>query len=167
MHFATSLVGAAVFATVVVLSLRAGVDKPGAFCSWRWLAGSAAIAFSLIVLVAVSLEIHHYWFCGAGFFRDLCAPHDQGGYRAIAANFSLSAWWMLYGAGLMTVGFLRRSAFLRWQALVLLALSIGKVFLNGVSLESQGLRVLSFLALGILLLAVSFAYQRNWLRLRD
>jgi uncharacterized membrane protein len=40
------------------------------------------------------------------------------------------------------------------------------VFLNGVSHESQGYRVLSFLFLGALLLAVSFAYQRDWLRLR-
>ena len=73
---------------------------------------------------------------------------------------------MLYGAALMAIGFVRRSAFLRWQALVLLALSVGKVFLNSVSLESQGYRVLSFLALGVLLLAVSFAYQKDWLRLR-
>ena len=167
MHFVTSLLGAATFATVAVLSLRAGADRPRAFCGWRWLAGFAAVAFSVCLLVSVSLEIHHYWYCGAGFFSDLCGRSDRGGYRAVAARFSLSAWWMVYGALLMTVGFLRRSAFLRWQALGLLALSIGEVFLNGVSLESQGYRVLSFLGLGVLLLAVSFAYQRNWLRLRD
>jgi uncharacterized membrane protein len=64
------------------------------------------------------------------------------------------------------VGFLRRSSFVRWQALVVLAFSIVRIFLNGVSQQSQGYRVLSFLALGVLLLAISFAYQRNWLRLR-
>jgi uncharacterized membrane protein len=66
----------------------------------------------------------------------------------------------------MAVGFFLRSAFFRWQALVLLAFTIGKVFLNGVSQQSEGYRVLSFLALGVLLLAVSFAYQKDWLRLR-
>ena len=66
----------------------------------------------------------------------------------------------------MAAGFFRRSAFLRWQALVVLAFSIAKVFLNGVGQQSQGYRVLSFLALGVLLLAISFAYQRNWLGLR-
>jgi uncharacterized membrane protein len=31
---------------------------------------------------------------------------------------------------------------------------------------SQGFRILSFLGLGALLLAVSFVYQRDWLKLR-
>jgi uncharacterized membrane protein len=151
--FVTSMVGAVVFATVVVLSSSAT-------------RGFAAVAFSVAVLVSVTLEIHHYWFCGAGFFADLCGGYGRLEARTIAAGFSYGAWWMLYGAALMTVGFVRRSSFLRWQALVLLAMSIGKVFLNGVSLESQGYRVLSFLALGVLLLAISFAYQKDWLRLR-
>jgi uncharacterized membrane protein len=64
------------------------------------------------------------------------------------------------------VGFWRRSAFLRWQALVLLAITIGKVFLWDMNQLSQGYRILSFLGLGALLLAVSFVYQRDWLNLR-
>jgi uncharacterized membrane protein len=164
MHFATNLAGAAVFAIVTSLSLGGGSGR--AFGSWTYLASFSAIAFSLTLLVAVSLEIHHYWFCGAGFFRDFCGAYGQLERRTIAAGWGYSAWCMIYGAVLMAAGFLRRSAFLRWQALVVLAFSIAKVFLNGVSQQSQGYRVLSFLALGVLLLAISFAYQRNWLRLR-
>jgi uncharacterized membrane protein len=163
-HFATNLVGAAVFAIVTRLSVGGGPGR--AFGSWTYLAAFSTIAFSLTVLVAVSLEIHHYWFCGAGFFRDFCGGYGQLERRTIAAGWGYSAWCMIYGAVLMAAGFFRRSAFLRWQALVVLALSIAKVFLNGVSQQSQGYRVLSFLALGVLLLAISFAYQRNWLRLR-
>jgi uncharacterized membrane protein len=168
-HFATNLIGAAVFASVTGLSLgelRAHPSPAREFGSWTYLAGFASVAFSLTLLVAVSLEIHHYWYCGAGFFRDFCGRYGQQEHRDIAAGFSYSAWCMLYGSALMAVGFLRRSAFLRWQALVLLAFSIGMVFLNGVSHESQGYRVLSFLFLGVLLLTVSFAYQKDWLRLR-
>jgi len=73
---------------------------------------------------------------------------------------------MLFGAILLTAGFWRRSSFLRWQALVLLAFAIGKVFLVDVSELSQGYRILSFLGLGALLLGVSFVYQRDWLNLR-
>ena len=164
MHFATNLVGAAVFAIVTRLSLDGGPGR--AFGSWNYLAAFSTVAFSLTVLVAVSLEIHHYWFCGAGFFRDFCGGYGQLERRTIEAGWGYSAWCMIYGAVLMAAGFLRRSAFLRWQALVVLAFSIAKVFLNGVSQQSQGYRVLSFLALGVLLLAISFAYQRNWLRLR-
>src|ERR1700677_3724355 len=169
MHFATSLIGAAVFAAVTGLSLvelRAHPSPARVFGSWGYLAGFASVAFSLTVLVAVCLEIHHYWYCGAGFFHDFCGAYGQLDRRDIAAGFGYSAWCMLYGSALMTLGFLRRSAFLRWQALVLLAFSIAMVFWDGVSQESQGFRVLSFLFLGVLLLAVSFAYQRDWLRLR-
>ncbi len=164
MHFATNLVGAAIFAVIARLSMGGGPER--AFGSWTYLASFSTIAFSLTILVAVSLEIHHYWFCGAGFLRDFCGGYGQLERRTIAAGWGYSAWWMLYGAVLMAAGFFRRSAFLRWQALVVLAISIAKVFLNGVTLQSQGYRVLSFLALGVLLLAISFAYQRNWLGLR-
>jgi uncharacterized membrane protein len=168
MHFASSLIAAGVFAAVTWLSLGALGARPErsrAFGSWTYLAGFASVAFSVTLLVAVSLEIHHYWFCGAGFFRDFCGGYGRLRSRATDAGFGYSAWCMIYGAALMTVGFLRRSAFLRWQALVLLAFSIGKVFLN-VGQQSQGYRVLSFLGLGVLLLAISFAYQRDWLGLR-
>jgi uncharacterized membrane protein len=162
MHFATSLIGAAVFAAVTRLSLGSKHGLVGTY-----LQGFSAIAFSVTLLVAVCLEIHHYWFCGAGFFHDYCWGYGHLEQRSVDAGFSYSAWCMLYGGILMTVGFLRRSSFLRWQALIVLALSIGMVFLNGIGSESQGYRVLTFLALGVLLLGVSFAYQKDWLRLRS
>ncbi len=74
---------------------------------------------------------------------------------------------MLFGAALLGIGFWKKSAFLRWQALALLTLSIAKVFLVDTRQLSQGYRILSFLGLGILLLAVSFVYQRDWLGLRS
>ena len=73
---------------------------------------------------------------------------------------------MVFGVILLSVGFWRRSAFLRWQGLVLLAVAIAKVFLVDMSELSQGYRVLSFIGLGALLLAVSFVYQRDLLNLR-
>jgi len=73
--------------------------------------------------------------------------------------------FMAYGAMLMVVGFLRNSAFVRWQALVLIAATIVKVFVYDVSQLDRVYRILSFGVLGILLLAISFAYQRDWLKL--
>ena len=111
MYFATNLIGAAVFAAVTYLSLgELSHPSPArGFGSWTYLAGFAGVAFSVTLLVAVSLEIHHYWYCGAGFFRDFCRSYDRG-QRDITAGFSYSAWCMLYGAALMTAGFLRRRA---------------------------------------------------------
>jgi uncharacterized membrane protein len=83
----------------------------------------------------------------------------------IAESFTYSALWMAYGAMLMMVGFWRRSAFVRWQALVLIAVTTVKVFVFDVSQLDRGYRIVSFIVLGALLLAISFVYQRDWLQL--
>jgi uncharacterized membrane protein len=84
---------------------------------------------------------------------------------AIAEDFSYSALWMGYGALLMVIGFWRKSAFFRWQALFLIAATIVKVFIYDVSQLDRAYRILSFMILGLLLLAVSFVYQKDWLKL--
>jgi uncharacterized membrane protein len=83
----------------------------------------------------------------------------------IERDFTYSALWMGYGAMLMIVGFLRSSSFVRWQALVLIAATIVKVFVYDVSELDRGYRIVSFIVLGALLLAISFVYQRDWLKL--
>jgi uncharacterized membrane protein len=83
----------------------------------------------------------------------------------IARDFTYSALWMAYGALLMVVGFWRRSAFVRWQALLLIAVTIVKVFVYDVSQLDRGYRIVSFIVLGVLLLVISFVYQRDWLQL--
>jgi uncharacterized membrane protein len=98
-------------------------------------------------------------------------PHYDPAYSAnargirLAEDFTYSALWMAYGAMLMLVGFWRRSAFVRWQALLLIAVTIIKVFVYDVSQLDKGYRILSFIVLGVLLLTISFVYQRDWLQL--
>jgi uncharacterized membrane protein len=161
-RFGTYCVGIAVFAFSGWLALKASknADEMGAF-PWRELAGASVLIVNGLILLAVGLEIHGYWW-------NLRWHGDVNFYDAyrMYAQFTYSAWFMLFGAILLTVGFWRRSAFLRWQALLLLAVSIAKVFLADVSQLSQGYRILSFLGLGATLLAVSFVYQRDWLNLR-
>ena len=68
---------------------------------------------------------------------------------------------------LLAIGFWKRIAFIRWQALVLLLFTICKVFLYDIGSLSAGYRVVSFFGLGAVLMAVSFAYQKDWLALKD
>ena len=88
-------------------------------------------------------------------------------YRQInlSRDFSYSAIWLVYGAILMTIGFQRRSSFVRWQSLILIALTICKVFLYDFSQLGGSYRIVSFIALGAVLLGISFIYQRDWLGL--
>jgi uncharacterized membrane protein len=162
-RFATYLVGIAAFALSAWIAAKsAQVTETGERFAWRYIAGASVIAVNVLIMIAVCLEIHSYW------WSHVSASQFSGAIveRRIYAHFTYSAWSMLFGAILLAVGFWKQSAFLRWQALILLAGSIGKVFLIDTSELSQGYRILSFLGLGVLLLTVSFAYQRDWLNLR-
>ncbi|HEV2462492.1 MAG TPA: DUF2339 domain-containing protein [Acidobacteriaceae bacterium] len=161
-RFATYLVGIAVFAFIAFLAYRSHQSgRPDFPIPWQTLAAVSVLIVNALILISISLEIHNYWWM-LRYSGNYSLVHDYRMY----AQFTYSAFFMLFGAALLLLGFLRNSAFLRWQALVLLAISIGKVFLVDTSELSQGYRVFSFLALGVLLLAVSFAYQRDWLNLR-
>lgn len=60
----------------------------------------------------------------------------------------------------LIVGLRKDSSALRTGALALLLLSVGKVFLHDLSTLTSIYRVVSFIVLGLLLLAGAFAYQR-------
>jgi uncharacterized membrane protein len=153
--FATAVMGLAVFAGVVPVSLRvAGERRSESF--WRNCAAMSTIAFNLIAVLTGVREIDAIW-------GGSSMTADEGLQLALA----ISAFLMAYGAALLAVGFWKRSGFLRWQALALLVFTICKTFLYDMRSLSQGYRVGSVLGLGGLLMAISFAYQKDWLHLRD
>ncbi len=161
-RFATYAVAIAVFAFVAWLAHRSNADEQvEPILRWPFLRGASVLAINSLILLAVGWEIHSYWW-PVRWSGNWTLMHDHMMY----AHFTYSAFSMVFGAVLLCIGFWRSSAFLRWQALVLLAVTIAKVFLVDTSELSQGFRIFSFLALGALLLAVSFAYQRDWLNLR-
>ena len=133
-------------------------------------AASAIVALNVLALVALSREVSDYYAQKMSAVRPRLGQwnrSDRPSFREmeIARDFTYSALWMGYGAILMVIGFWRRSAFVRWQGLLLIAATIVKVFVYDVSQLDRGYRILSFIGLGILLLAISFAYQRDWLQL--
>ena len=130
----------------------------------------ALVAINLLSLIALSHEVADYY-SRQMMAADIGRRHWNSTYAGewqrigIARDFTYSALWMAYGAMLMVIGFLRRSAFVRWQALLLIALTILKVFVYDVSQLDRVYRVLSFIVLGTLLLLISFVYHRDWLQL--
>jgi uncharacterized membrane protein len=161
-RFGTFCVGIAVFAFVAWLARQSTAEEPvEPLLRWSSLAAGAVLAVNALILLAIGWEIHSYWWL-LRWRGNWTLTHDYRMY----AHFTYSAFFMAFGAVLLGVGFWRRSSFLRWQALVLIAMTIAKVFLVDISELSQGYRIFSFLGLGALLLAVSFAYQRDWLNLR-
>jgi uncharacterized membrane protein len=158
-RFATFLVAIAILAGIVAAGERYASEKEMPFVRM------AGIALNLLALVALTSEANDY------FSRQIAGTYQhQGMYETmrqleIARDFSFSAIWIIYGAAMMVIGFWKRSAFIRWQAMVLLAVTIGKVFLYDSRKLQQGYRILSFIALGAMLMAISYAYHRDWFKL--
>ena len=160
-RFATYLVAVAILGGIVAAGERFADERERPFVRL------AGISCNLLALVALTLEASGY------FGRQLTSwyrNHPPGGFGPLqqiefSRNFSYSVIWLAYGAALMTFGFGKRSAFVRWQALVLIAFTIGKVFLYDVSALQQGYRIVSFIALGAVLMGISYIYHRDWLKL--
>ena len=81
-------------------------------------------------------------------------------YTSNAETYTYSVVWLLYGLGLLFIGTLKRIQPLRVASLVIMILTVGKVFLYDAA-ELQGLfRVFSFFGLGLSLLGLSYFYSR-------
>jgi uncharacterized membrane protein len=72
----------------------------------------------------------------------------------------LSAFWSVVGLAALVAGLLRDDRRLRLGGLVLLGIAVVKVFVFDLAALESIYRVLSFIALGLLLLVAAFAYQR-------
>jgi uncharacterized membrane protein len=153
--FATALLGIGVLAAVAFVTLRIARARqhPRA---WREFAAASIVALNLVAILSGVQEIHALW-------TDNASSVNAELKQALA----VSAFLMAYSALLLAIGFWKRTAFIRWQGLILLVFTIAKTFLHDMSSLSQGYRVVSFLGLGVLLMAVSFAYQKDWLSLRE
>jgi uncharacterized membrane protein len=90
---------------------------------------------------------------------DVIGADDTGEAREIGQAW-LSAFWTATGLGAVIWGMVRKSVNVRLGGLALLMLAIAKVWTYDLSELEELARALSFVALGLLLLAGAFAYQR-------
>lgn len=141
--FGRAVVGLAVLAGATWWGYR---RREEVFSAW------SSIVFHLLVILTVEREIGALW-----------TRSEANVQRSLA----ISGFLMAYGAGLLGAGFWRRNAFVRWQGLVLLIFTICKVFLYDTSSLSAGYRVASLMGLGAVLMGVSYAYQKDWLGLKQ
>jgi len=78
-------------------------------------------------------------------------------------QMALSVLWSVYAGALAAVGFIRRSVGVRWASLALFGLTAVKVLLVDIAQLQQLYRIIVFLVLGVLLLAVAWGYQKAFL----
>jgi len=113
--------------------------------------GVFAVGINVFALIALSLELWDHFGSHAGLGID----------SGLAQHLALSLLWTAYASALIALGVRRESALLRWQALVLFGLVVVKVFLYDSSYLERFYRIISFFILGLVLLVVSFLYQRK------
>lgn len=101
---------------------------------------------SLFFWFAVSWEIVQYF----------------SGYQSVnSRNLLLSLWWIAYAVILLIVSGVTKRASFRKVSLALFALAILKVFLYDVQALDTPYRIIAFIVLGVILLSVSFSYNKN------
>ncbi len=77
-----------------------------------------------------------------------------------ARGGAVSMWWGVFGVGLIAAGSLARKAPARWLGLGMMMLAAGKAVVLDLADAAPGVRVASFLALGVLMMLVAAGYLR-------
>jgi uncharacterized membrane protein len=146
-RFATFAIAVACYSAACLFAARAGDELGPEIVPFTIL----AVAANGFALLALSLEV----------WDALGRTQTINLERGLAQSLGLSILWTCYATGLILVGLARKSVLLRWQALALFGVVVAKVFLFDLSFLERFYRILSFLVLGLLLLLVSFLYQRK------
>jgi uncharacterized membrane protein len=117
------------------------------------------IGANMLVIGWVSAEIVHVF--GQRAYAASAAGLPAGVARAeLAQQVALSIAWALYAVGLVAAGFRRQYAPARYLAIALFGLTIVKVMTKDIAELDRVYQMLSVLAVGALLVAASYLYQR-------
>jgi len=136
----TAVTGGALFAAAGMLR-AAGLSGT----DWREnLVGLFSTLFGGVLFVALNIEV-------AAFFHD---------FLPRARFAAISVLWAAFAAALMALGFLRDRSALRRCAIALFAACVLKIFVFDMANVETPYRILSFLVVGLLLVAASYLYHR-------
>ncbi len=113
----------------------------------------AIVGANVLMLATLSTEIHAFWEIRGAMARVASSAE-------LIRQMMLSATWGAYAAGLTAIGIKRRYAPVRYLALVVFGITVLKVFTVDFSQLDSVYRIVSSVALGLLLVGASFLYQR-------
>jgi uncharacterized membrane protein len=153
----TGLILAASFGGATLLAARSRI---GSFAALR---ATLGIVFFLVLFILMTAETND-------FFRQkihvLRAQQSDESIREEVSSLlnlrqlSVSGVWLLYSIVAMITGIVRNAKGPRFFAIGLFGLTILKIFIVDLAFLETLYRVFSFMTLGIILLGVSYAYQR-------
>lgn len=116
----------------------------------RFINGFIAVAALLVLTIELD-QIGGFLNMGTYALKDIYAHTRAEGYTVL---------WSLYSFGLMYIGMKKKRKSLRVIALLTFTLAIAKLFTFDIQNISEAGKIIAFISLGILLLIVSFMYQK-------
>jgi uncharacterized membrane protein len=134
------------YAIPAALYTLIGIYRLGPRALWQ----AALFLAAGFALLWVTLEVRH-------FFQ---GDRLNQGFTGEAEWYAYSAAWLAFAAAGLGAALKWRSLWLRRASLLGLGLVVGKVFLSDMADLSGGLRALSFIGLGAVLVGIGYAYRR-------
>jgi uncharacterized membrane protein len=104
-----------------------------------------------LILFGVTAEIHRYFYLKSAFWST----------ASLASSLAVSAWWLIFAAGLVGIGFKRDLRPARLAGLGVAGLAVIKVLLFDLSSLDALYRVGSVFILGLVLLLLAYLYHRQ------
>lgn len=148
-RFGTALVAAACVLASLYLARRysglIGQAERGPFMV-------LAVSVNVLLVWALTNEVDLY-FGSPRRFLDI-----EG---SLAKSLAISILWAIYASTLVLLGVRFASQGLRWQGLALLGITTAKVFVADLAFLRGFYRIISSVALGVVLIVVSLLYQRK------
>jgi uncharacterized membrane protein len=144
-------------ATIVHIRLLAGIGN------LHVVVVAMQIVVALLVFVLLTGETRDYFEQMAAVIRRTPGMPGYAHELTRIANLrqlSLSGIWLLYSIVLMVLGLWRRVRGIRIMSIVLFGFTILKIFIYDLSFLETLYRIFSFIGLGVILLGVSYLYQR-------
>ena len=151
-EFALPSIGVAVLVLVAIVATRSFVPRLSRLESVMVAAGGMAGVLLLWLVLTVD--------CYAWFGSRSQQPGADAAHERWMGQLSVSVLWSVFALVVLATGFVTKLARLRWLAIGLLALTVGKVMLIDMADLGQFYRILAFLVLAVVLGLAARAYQR-------
>ncbi|MCD4694174.1 DUF2339 domain-containing protein [bacterium] len=179
----------ATYAVVYIATRAKKENEDNKIIKWGQMFMIALIVANLLTLFSISQEINYHYDqrlrqlseernqvirggiskVSSNRISPMKTPYDSEEYRKYIEDrdnieyqksISLSIFWMIYAIILLVIGFARKIRFARIGGLILLGISIFKLFFLDLWYLGSLYRIISSISLGVVLLLISFAYQK-------
>jgi len=117
----------------------------------------AVVLVAIVTLWFVMSVETHTFFAAQAATRKLA---EDASHERWLGQMALTVLWSVYAGALAAIGFVCRSASVRWASLALFGLTVIKAMLVDIAQLLQFYRIIVFFVLGVLLLVVAWGYQQ-------